>query len=101
MKSLHFQGFNELTSSQPNPRRKTRQSEPHEDVSDPRAVEAPALNPLLAMGDLLRDYKLVGETLRTLHLDEAAYHGKCQVAFSALKRMQAHLVQMIEQCERI
>ena len=99
-RSMHFQGFNELASSQPNPRRTRRTPWPHEDTSDPRVVEAPALNPLLAMGSLLKDHQLVGDKLKALHLDPDAYHGNLQVVLSALKRIQAHVSQMIEQCER-
>ena len=101
-KSLHFHEFEELEKSNRSPvRRKLDPRMPTEPERAPSDAPAPDLNPLLAMGSLLKDHQLTGDKLKALHLDPDAYHGHLQVVLSALKRMQAHVSQMIEQCERI
>jgi hypothetical protein len=76
-------------------------SEPCQRVGGSCPADTPAreLNPLLAMGNLFRDYKLIGEKLKALHMDEGAYHGNLQVTLSALKRMQDLVATMLKQCE--
>jgi hypothetical protein len=103
IKSLHFQGFNELETDRPQPRRRTRQTaSPRPGPPEPDEDQDPAhvLNPLLAMGNLIRDHQLIGQKLKALHLDESAYHGTLQVVLTALYRMQTLVANMIQQCER-
>jgi len=100
-KSLHFQGFDEIersgqTRKRLDPRRPVHQETVH---GEPDTPETPSMNPLLAMGNLIRDHQLIGQKLKMLHLDEAAYHGNLQVVFTALYRMQKMIAGMIEQCE--
>lgn len=59
----------------------------------------PARNPLLLMGNLLRDHATVGEKLKGMHLDAAAYHGNLQVCLSAVRRMEGDLVTMLGEHE--
>ena len=42
---------------------------------------------ILVVGSLGRDHVVIGEQLRTLHHEEASYHGKLQVILSAIRRM--------------
>jgi hypothetical protein len=91
-KALHFGGFENGTP----PRSKT--------IPKIKALaDAPEtsqeLNPLLAMGRLMLDHQLVGEKLRSLHLDPDAYHGNLQVVSTTLSWMRTLITMMIEQCE--
>lgn len=54
---------------------------------------------ILVVGEIGRDYLTFGEELKSLHHDESAYHGKLQVMLSALRRMEAKVISLVEEVE--
>ena len=57
--------------------------------------------PILVFGKLNHDHKTVGDMLKRLQDDEAGYHGNLQVILSALRRMEAAVVELIEEVESV
>lgn len=66
-----------------------------------QSVEHVQSDPILILGMLLREQKVVEEKLKGLHLDPAGYHGNLQVMLSSLRRMQGHVEVLINQCEGV
>lgn len=92
-RSLHIPPLEDDRRPPPAQRSTTPKFKSHDQAGE-------AVNPLLALGSLLREDRTISDILKALHLNESEYHGSLQVLLSTLKHMQATVTAMLEACER-
>lgn len=93
-KSVHFplsMGAGDTSLNRQRGRQESREA--------PKMASSGSKPSILVVGELGRDYLVLGDKLRSLHHSEADYHGSLQVMLSALRRMQGQVEVLIEEVE--